>query len=298
VPLVDRVGSKFLDEVPEGTVVSVVGGDVFVEGHLTAKGVRQDRDQVEKALEQARAALGHQLEDFAANTLEYIQREQHVLVSPPAAPDVDTPLEGRHVLMVVRGIDYREDLRALRRIGYIADLEPVLIGVDGGADALLDEGFKPDIIIGDFDSVSSDALRTGAELIVHAYPGGEAPGAERLDRLGFEYRVFEAPGTSEDVAMMLAWEGRAALLVAVGTHSSMNEFFDKGREGMASTFLTRMRVGSILVDAKGVSRLYRSQVRKRDLVLLVLSALFTLVVVAMVSEPIRLLLQSVWDDLQ
>jgi uncharacterized membrane-anchored protein len=202
------------------------------------------------------------------------------------------------VLIVVRGIDYREDLRALRRIGYIADLEPVLIGVDGGADALLDEGLKPDIIIGDFDSVSSDALRTGAELVVHAYPGGEAPGAERLDRLGFEYKVFEAPGTSEDVAMMLAWEGRAELLVAVGTHSSMNEFFDKGREGMASTFLTRMRVGTILVDAKGVSRLYRSHVRKRDLVLLVLSALFTLVVVAMVSEPIRLLLQSVWDDLQ
>ena len=298
VPLVDRVGSKFLDEVPEGTVVSVVGGDVFVEGHLTAKGVRQDRDRVETALEQARATLSHQLDGFASNTLEHIQREQHVLVSPPQAPDVDTRLAGRHVLIVVRGIDYREDLRALRRIGYIADLEPVLIGVDGGADALLDEGLKPDVIIGDFDSVSSDALRTGAELVVHAYPGGEAPGAERLDRLGFEYKVFEASGTSEDVAMMLAWEGRAELLVAVGTHSSMNEFFDKGREGMASTFLTRMRVGSILVDAKGVSRLYRSQVRKRDLVLLVLSALFTLVVVAIVSEPIRLLLQSVWDDLQ
>lgn len=297
IPLVDHVGSKFLDEVPEGTLTSVIGGEVFVEGMLTGKGIRQDRDLVEKALEAARGAIGDQLEEFAQNTLSYIRREQHVLTASPMLPDVRVPIEGQHVLIVVRGLDYREDLEALRRIGYIAELKPVLIGVDGGADALLEQGLHPDIILGDFDSVSADALRSDAELIVHAYPGGGAPGAERLDRLNFEYQEFEASGTSEDVAMQLAWEHRAELIVAVGSHSSMNEFLDKGREGMASTFLTRLKVGAILVDAKGVSRLYRSQVRKRDLMLLVLSALFTLVVIAIISEPIRLLLRSVWEDL-
>lgn len=298
VPVLDDVGTDLLSELDEGDQVSVIGGEIVLGSGRVVTGVRQTRAQIEETLEAARVAVSGQLEEFASNTLEYISSERHLLAGPLKLPDIDIDLEGRHVLIVVRGLDYLDDLQALRRIGYIGELQPVIIGVDGGADAVLDEGYEPDIILGDFDSVSSDALRSGAQLVVHAYPGGEAPGAARLDRLGFTYQVFEAPGTSEDIAMHLAWEKRAELIVAVGTHSSMNEFFDKGREGMASTFLTRMKVGAILVDAKGVSRLYRSQVRKRDLALLVLSALFTLVVIAVISEPIRLLLQSVWQDLR
>jgi uncharacterized membrane-anchored protein len=173
-------------------------------------------------------------------------------------------------------------------------MKPILIGVDGGADALLDAGLKPHLIIGDFDSVSREALSCGAKLLVHAYPGGVAPGTVRLDRLGYQYEIVEALGTSEDVAMRLAFEQRAELIVMVGSHTSMADFFDKGRRGMASTFLTRIKVSSILVDAKGVSRLYRTQVRKRDLALLVTSALFTIVVLAIVTEPLRLLLRTVW----
>jgi uncharacterized membrane-anchored protein len=197
-------------------------------------------------------------------------------------------------LIVVRGADYREDLSTLRRSGYIQELHPILIGVDGGADALLAEGAKPDVIIGDFDSVSERALRCGAKLIVHGYTDGRAPGAKRLDDLGLEYTVFAAAGTSEDIAMLLAYERGAELIVAVGSHSHMIDFLDKGRAGMASTFLVRMKVGPILVDAKGVSRLYKQQVRKGDLALLVLSAIFTLVVITMVSEPVRLVLKTYW----
>jgi len=199
--------------------------------------------------------------------------------------------------VVVRGLDYKEDLDALRRSGYMREMRPVIIGVDGGADALLDVGVTPDVILGDFDSVSREALGCGATLLVHAYPGGEAPGSARLARLGYDYEVIEALGTSEDVAMQISFEERAELIVMVGSHTSMADFFDKGRQGMASTFLTRMKVSSILVDAKGVSRLYRTQVRKRDLSLLILSALFTIVIIAVVTEPVRLLLRTLWINL-
>jgi uncharacterized membrane-anchored protein len=190
-------------------------------------------------------------------------------------PEIRTSIEGRHVLIVVRGYDYRSDLDALRP--YISEYKPLLMGVDGGADALMEAGYKPDMIIGDMDSCSDATLRCGAEIIVHAYRDGRAPGVERVEQLGLRAVVFPALGTSEDAAMLLADSKGARLLVAVGTHASLVEFLDKGRSGMASTFLTRLRVGPKLVDAKGVSRIYRSQIRSWHLVLLVLAGLLALV---------------------
>jgi len=143
--------------------------------------------------------------------------------------------------------------------------------------AALEAGYKPDMIIGDMDSCSDAALRSGAELVVHAYRDGRAPGIERIENLGLSAVVFPALGTSEDAAMLLADSYGARLLVAVGTHASLVEFLDKGRSGMASTFLTRLRVGPKLVDAKGVSRIYRSQVKGWHLALLVLSGMVALV---------------------
>ena len=240
--------------------------------------------------------IAAELERFAANTLAYIQREGHLLVDEPDVPDVEgVDFKDRHVLIVVRGMDYKEDLAILRRSGYLREQRPLLIGVDGGADALREIGEKPDVIIGDFDSVSEETLRGGARLIVHGYRSGKAPGAQRLDDLGLDYEVYGSEGTSEDIAMLLAYEKGAELIVAVGTHNSMVEFLDKGREGMASTFLVRMKVGPMLVDAKGVSRLYRTaSVRTRDLLFMVLAAIFTFAIVIAVSEPLRLVLRSSW----
>ncbi|MBK9178311.1 MAG: hypothetical protein IPM45_01840 [Acidimicrobiales bacterium] len=294
VVVVDEVGVGVFDAVTEGVAVTVDGADVVVGGQVVASGVRQDVASVEARIDLARDNLGAELERFAANTLEYVRRESHLATDDVTVPDVGIDFRDRQALIVVRGHDYREDLGALRRGGYLHDLRPVLIGVDGGADALLELGERPDVIIGDFDSVSEPALRCGARLVVHAYPGGRAPGAERLEALGLPYQVFEAAGTSEDIAMLLAYERGAELIVAVGTHSSMVDFLDKGRAGMASTFLVRLKVGPILVDAKGVNRLYQGRIRKRDLTLLVVSALFTLVVITIVSEPLRLFVRSLW----
>lgn len=294
IPLVDDVGSDVLDAVAEGQLVSIVGGDVLVEGKVVAHGVRQTMELLEDRIETARQSMGAELERFAENTLSYLSQERHLLLDEPDIPDIELEMKDRHVLIVVRGPEYKEDLDALRRSGYLAELRPLLIGVDGGADALLEIGRTPDIIIGDMDSVSERALRCGAQLVVHAYQDGRAPGAKRLDDLGLDHVVYAAAGTSEDIAMLLAYEKGAELIVAVGTHSSMVEFFDKGRAGMASTFLVRMKVGPILVDAKGVSRLYHRSVRKGDLALLVLSAIFTLTVITLISEPVRLVLRGYW----
>lgn len=292
IPLIDDVGPEIMERVREGQVLRVDGPEIRRGDEVVAKGVPQTLQSLEEKLEAAKQAVGDELERFAENTLEYLRQERHLLTDSPNLPDVAVDLRDRHVLVVVRGLDYRADLAALR--SYISDMRPVLVGVDGGADALLEAGYRPDIIIGDFDSVSERALESGAELVVHAYPGGHAPGAQRLEQQGRDYLVFEAAGTSEDIALLLAYEKGAELIVAVGTHASVVEFLDKGRAGMASTFLVRLKVGPVLVDAKGVNRLYRTQLRRSDLLFLVGAALFAMLVMVMVAEPLRLFLRGFW----
>ncbi len=297
IPLLDDVGGEVMEAVVDGAEVCIEGDALAAPG-WSATGTRQCIDSLERSIEASRASVGDELDRFATNTLEHLRDEHRLLFTPLTVPCTGVELAGRHVLVVVRGHDYRDDLAALRRGGYIDEVRPVLVAVDGGADALLELGRTPDIVIGDMDSVSDRALRCGAALVVHAYPGGEAPGAERLEGLGLEHSRFEAPGTSEDAALLLAYESGAELIVAVGTHSSMTDFLDKGRAGMASTILVRMKVGARLVDAKGVGRLYHSRVRKGDLLALVAAALCVLIVVTAVSQPAQLFLENVWNVLR
>ncbi len=291
IPLVDRAGEDVLDRLHEGEQVRIDGAEIWRRDELIATGDALSADEIQAAMDAARAAIGGELERFAVNTLEYIQREAKLTFEPIELPPIKTQFRGRHALVVVRGHDYRTDLAALRP--YIREYQPVLIGVDGGADALLEMRLKPDIIIGDFDSVSERALGTGAELIHHVHLDGRAPGREALQTWGVPYHEFVVDGTSEDVAMLLAYEAGAQLIVAVGTHASMVEFLDKGRRGMSSTFLTRLRLGPALVDAKGVNRLYEGRVRRRDIALLVGSAILAIIVVSIVSEPIHVFLRGI-----
>jgi len=283
MPLVDNVGEGVLTRLHEGDRVSIEEGRLLDQnGGVIAEGVRLTPMLLAEQLAAAQVGLADQIEAFADNTMIYLRAEKELLLEGVGVPEVRTPIEGRHVLIVVRGYDYRSDLDALRP--YITEYKPLLMGVDGGADALREAGYRPDMIIGDMDSCSDEVLRSGAELVVHAYPDGRAPGLERLEQLGLHGITFPALGTSEDAAMLLADSKGAQLLVAVGTHASLVEFLDKGRAGMASTFLTRLRVGPKLVDAKGVSRIYRSQIKTWHLVLLVASALLALVTALLMTD--------------
>ena len=281
IPLVDDLGPDVM-HLTEGHTLRVEDGAVHDGGRLVARGVEQTRETIQRNLDEARAGLSVQLEAFAANTMDYLRRERDLLLDGVGVPDISTVIDGRQVLIVVRGYHYKEDLATLRP--YISEYRPVLIGVDGGADAILEAGWKPDLVVGDMDSVSDRALTCGAEIVVHAYRDGRAPGVDRVKALGVPHVVFPATGTSEDVAMLLADDKGAELIVAVGTHATLVEFLDKGRSGMASTFLTRLRVGGKLVDAKGVSRLYRHRISNAQLVLLIVAGLLALGVALAATE--------------
>ena len=297
IPLLDAVGTEVFERVKEGQRVSIKDGALRVGDETVATGTLHDLESVATAMAEAKVGLSVQLEAFAANTMEYVKRERDLLLDGVGVPAVRTALGGRHCLIVVRGYDYKADLEVLRP--YIKEFRPVLIGVDGGADALVEAGYTPDMIVGDMDSVSDDVLRCGAEVVVHAYPDGRAPGLERVENLGVAAVLFPAAATSEDIAMLLADEHGASLIVAVGTHVTLVEFLDKGRAGMASTFLTRLRVGGKLVDAKGVSRLYRQRISTMSLVVLVASALCAMAAALAVSTVGRSYLQVLaeqWDN--
>lgn len=278
IVLVDSLGDEVFEGIRDGERITVEDGRVLLEGEPIAEGARQDDASVAASQEASREGLSEQLELFAENTMEYMLRERDLLLDGIGAPEVATRMDGRPVLIVVRGYHYKDDLATLKP--FLRENRPVIIGVDGGADAVLEAGFRPDMIIGDMDSVSDRALRSGSELVVHAYRDGRAPGMERLAELGLAEGAvsFPASGTSEDIAMLLADEKGASVIVAVGTHGTLEEFLDKGRAGMSSTFLTRLRIGSKLVDAKGVSRLYRQRISTFQLVLLALAGLAALAV--------------------
>ena len=296
VVLIDNVGKLLLGKVREGDDIRIEDDRVYVGDRLVGVGIKQTIPSLAAAMEAAQRRLDDQFESFATNTLEFMARERDLLFGGSGLPDLDHDLSGRHVLVVVRGYHYKEDLAALRP--YIRELRPVLVGVDGGADALREEGYKPDIVLGDMDSVSEKGLLSGAEIVLHAYRDGNAPGRERITALGVPYKVLQVSGTSEDAAFLLAHGKGADLIVAVGSHGNLREFLDKGRMGMASTFLVRLRVGEILVDAKGVSRLYRARIRLRDTMLLVGAATALVAIVVALSPPLRLELRLFWESLR
>ncbi|NLX00885.1 MAG: hypothetical protein GXY39_14450 [Actinomycetales bacterium] len=282
IPIIDNVGPRVMTAIQEGTELRIEGSEIFVGDEQVARGELLDLEQIREDMVLARAAMSDQIEAFATNTLDYLRAERDLLIDGVGVPKIRTDMDGRHALIVVRGHHYKEDLAILR--SYIREYRPVLIGVDGGADAILEAGLTPDMVIGDMDSVSDRALTCGAEIVVHAYRDGHAPGAERVRALGVEPVIFAAVGTSEDIAMLLADDKGADLIVAVGTHATLEEFLDKGRSGMSSTFLTRLRVGSKLVDAKGVSRLYRPRITTRSLSVIFLFG-FLALLAAMYATP-------------
>ncbi len=299
IALVDNVGPEVFSRLHDGHPVRIHEGDVLVGEDTVATGRRLEAADVKQLMEEARSGLATQLQSFTHNTTEFLRREQDLLLHGQGAPRTRTRIDGRPVVVVVRGYDYREDLRRLRR--FIREQRPVLIGVDAGADALVAAGHRPDIVVvgeaglaqagsgpsssGTGQSVSDKALRGAREVVLHADRSGRAIGSDRLERLGVRSQTLAASGTSEDVAMLLADVSGASLIVAVGTHATLDEFLDRQRSGLASTFLTRLRVGPKLVDAKRVPQLYSGRIRLWHLVLVLLAGLVALGV-AIATTPV------------
>jgi uncharacterized membrane-anchored protein len=281
--------------VAEGPADELVG-EVRRRGELLARGEVLGLERVRAETEARRGEIGEALERFAHNTIAHMREERELLAGRIELPRFATDFRDRSTLVVVRGVDHQRDLRALRP--FIRDLRPVIVAVDGGAESLLEAGLTPDMIVGDMDSAGEAALRCGAELVVHSYPDGRAPGRARLEAMGVSFKLVPAPGTSQDVAMLLAAEKGARLIVSVGSQFNLVEFLDRNREGMSSTFLTRLRIGEILVDAKGVSRLYQPRPGLTPLLVVIAAGLVALIAVVWMTPALRDVVDLLWLKLQ
>jgi len=296
VRLIDCPGAELFEDVKEGESLVVRGAGLFRNGSRLAAGHIHTEEELERILADQRARVSDALENFAENTLHHVRDESKLLSDGVQMPQLKTSFRDRHALVVARAPEAKRDLRTVR--SYIREFKPILIGVDGGADRLLEAGYRPDLVIGDMDSVSDAALYSGAEIVVHAYPGGGAPGRARVDRLGLQSAVLPLPGMSEDVAILLAHEKGAELIVAVGTRFNLTEFLERDRAGMSSTFLTRLKVGDILVDARGVSRLFRGRVGVGPLLAFTAAGLAAIVAAVAVSSDLQHFLSLLAERVQ
>ena len=305
IVLVDLPDAALFGALSDGDPVSVRtgapradegGAEILRKGVLLARGDVLDLDRVCAETDARRREIGEALERFAHNTIEHMREERELLAGRIQLPRFATDFRDRSTLVVVRGVGHQRDLRALRP--FIRDMRPLIVAVDGGADALLDEGLKPDVIVGDMDSAGEAALRSGAELVVHSYPDGRAPGRHRLEEMGLAYKLVPAPGTSQDVAMLIAAEKGARLIVSVGSQFNLVEFLDRNRKGMSSTFLTRLRIGEILVDAKGVSRLYQPRPGLTPLLVVIAAGLIAMIAVVWLTPALRDVAELIWLRLQ
>lgn len=285
IKLLDNVGEDICNKIKEGDTLLIDDESIYCNDVYIGKGTLLDEKKVEALMAESYKNLDTELDKFIENTLEYAKREKNFFIKKVKFPKPVVDFKGRHVLVVVRGKNFREDLNTIH--AYIDEVRPILIGVDGGGDALMEHGYIPDIIVGDMDSVSDKCLKSCKQIIVHAYPDGRAPGLKRVNELGLKADVVPMPGTSEDIALLMAYELGADLIVALGTHTNMIDFLEKGREGMASTFLVRLKIGSKLMDAKGVNKLYRSGVKVSYILGITVSALLPISVVFLMSPPMQ-----------
>ncbi len=290
VRLVDAPGSDLFERLSDGETITVRAGSLWRNGTRLVEGVELTEAVLASALTDQQARVTEALEAFADNTLRHLREEGRLLTGGIDFPPLATKFRDRHAVVVARGPGYKSDLRIVRP--YIRNFKPVLVAVDGGADALLEIGLRPDVIVGDFDSATDAALASGAELLVHAYADGRAPGSERLRAMGLPFFTVAAPGISEDIALLLAHERGAELIVAVGTHFNLVEFLERNREGMASTFVMRLKVGESLVDAKGVSRLVSPRIGVWPLVTFVAAGVAAIAVAVLVSPALRNVIES------
>lgn len=292
IALLDAPDAKLFELLKDGDRVQISGATIYVGDEEVAQGRRLRIAELEREMQEHRQRIDEALGEFAENTVAHVREETDLLTGNIAFPPIGASFRDRHVLIVVRGDRHRRDLKALR--AYIRDVRPLIVAVDGGADGVLEAGLKPDVILGDMDSAGDAALRCGAELIVHAYPDGRAPGRERLLEAGLDHQVIPAAGTSEDVAMLMAYEKGATLIVSVGAHFNLVEFLDRKRGGMSSTFLTRLRIGERLVDAKGVSRLYNPSSALAPLAFFAVAFLILLTILVITSPALNDVWELVW----
>ncbi|PWV69783.1 putative membrane-anchored protein [Nocardia neocaledoniensis] len=289
IVLMDTVSSDAFGKIKDGAKIRIDEGIVYAdkltkkEPEVLVEGIEFDESAIADRMIEARNGLADHLDAFAGNTTEFVRTESGLLIDGIGVPDIELDLRNRHVVVIADGPGHLEELRRLKP--FIKEYAPILIGVGRGADTLRKLKYTPDLIVGDPDEISTETLRSGAEMILPADTDGHAKGLERIQDLGIGATTFPSSGSPADLALMLADHHGASLIVLAGAPASLEDFFDRGRrDSNPATFLTRLKVGAKLVDAKAVSTLYRHRSSGAALALVVLAALVAIVVVILASH--------------
>lgn len=267
VLLIDEVGPSIWSKLKSGDKVRLEGGDIYRNEILVATGTELDGAQITGMLKTAQNEMSTKLESLSANAGEHLRREQAMLLEGAGVPRLRTRIREHPVVVVSKTYDYLRDLRGLR--GYIKEYDAILIGAGAGADALLDAGYTPDLAVGALDDLSDRALKHSGEVVITS-ASGKLTAVDRLEKAGANAQTFVATGSDEDLALVLADANDASVIVLVGGHTSLVEFLDRGPTEMSSAFLTRLRVGSKLVDAKAVGEFYTNRISAWPILLMLL----------------------------
>jgi uncharacterized membrane-anchored protein len=283
VILIDDTGQEVFKKVRDGARVRVNDGGVYSGDRRLIVGTERGDHEISEMMHEAKSGLVAHLEAFAGNTIEFIRSESPLLIDGIGIPDIDVDLNRRHVVIVGEEGAAVDELKSLKP--FIKEYQPVLIGVGTGADVLRKAGYRPQLIVGDPDMMTADVLRCGAQVVLPADADGHAPGLDRIQDLGIGAMTFPAAGSATDLALLLADHHGAALIVTAGHTATIEEFFDRTRaRSNPSTFLTRLKVGHKLVDAKAVATLYRSRISAGAIAFLVLAMLVAIIVALWVSR--------------
>lgn len=296
--VLDHVEGAF--GIRDGAGVRIHGEVVFIDGEAVAMGREVDVHTVDREMDRARAGMGSQLESFTHNSAEFLRREEDLLLHGLGLPDPATRIAGRPVVVVVPGRGSRRRLDAIE--AFVREQHPVLVGVDRGADLILDAGHRPDVVVlsntaGDADRPSAKALRAARDVVVRVDRGSRLH-SEQFERLGVRPLPLESSATTEDTALLLLASGSARLIVGVGLHASLEEVLDRQTPGLAGTYLTRLKMGHLLVDAASVHLLYSGRVRPRHVFLVLLAGLLALAAAVAVTPVGQEWLTALTDYLQ
>ncbi|WP_063001704.1 putative cytokinetic ring protein SteA [Nocardia mikamii] len=289
IVLLDAVSADVFGKIKDGGKVRIDAGVVYAdkltkkEPEVLVEAIELTDEVIAERMIAARNGLADHLEAFAGNTTEYIRTESAMLIDGLGVPALDLSMRGRHVVVVADGVDGRDDLKAIKP--FVKEYAPILVGVGRGADILIKAGYRPDLIVGDPEEITASALKCGAELILPADTDGHAKGLERIQDLGIGATTFPSSGSAADLALLLADHHGAALIITCGAPASLDDFFDRSRrESAPAMFLTRLKAGPKLMDAKAVATLYRQGNSGWATALVVLAALIALIVGLLVSS--------------